>query len=347
MSQDGRISRRTFCQSVGLLAGAAIAARASGQTTTKATPMTGHTNGDCWLDQTGQSLQAHGGGMLLHDGAYYWYGENRIAPERDFNGTKRHAGGGVACYRSTDLVSWKSLGVVLACSEDPQHDLYFGKVLERPKVIYNTGTKKFVMWMHIDTPNYGFARAGVAIADDPAGPFQYLTSYRPNNFMSRDQTVFIDREGSAYQIGSSDENATGMISLLTDDYLKPSGKFVKVFENRQMEAFSFVEHDGKYWMIASGCTGWKPNKARSAVADSFMGPWHELPNPCVGDGAEQTFGGQSAFIIPPGPANRIPIAMFDIWRPKDLKTSGYMWLPIAWEQQKMVIRHRATWRPIA
>ena len=44
--------------------------------------------------------------------------------------------------------------------------------------------------------------------------------------MSRDQTVFCPNDdGRAYQFYSSENNETMYISLLTDDYLKPSGRF--------------------------------------------------------------------------------------------------------------------------
>ena len=55
------------------------------------------------------------------------------------------------------------------------------------------------MWMHIDSPDYSKAEAGVAIADSPTGPFKYLDGFRPNGTMSRDQTVFVDDDGTAYQ----------------------------------------------------------------------------------------------------------------------------------------------------
>lgn len=302
-----------------------------------------HVNGECWLDDAGDPLQAHGGGMLIHDGAYYWYGEDRSGPIREIDGKRKADNVGVSCYRSTDLVNWRHLGVVLPAVDDPAHDLHIHRVIERPKVIYNAATKQFVMWLHVDSADYSYARAGVAVADHPAGPFQYLHSLRPNGFMSRDQTLFVDEDGRAYHIGASDENATAMISLLTDDYLDVSGQFEKVFPGRYMEAFVFLRHEGRYWMIASGCTGWKPNTARSAVADTFVGPWEELGNPCVGDNADLTFGAQSAYIIPPGPANAQPIAMFDIWRPDDLRTSGYVWLPIRWEKGRMTLRWQPHW----
>jgi len=302
-------------------------------------------NGECWLDDAGNRIQAHGGGVLIHKGVYYWYGEHRMGPVKQVDGKTVQFAGGVSCYQSTDLINWKYNGVALAASDDPDHDLYGLRVLERPKVIYNEATKKFVLWLHVDKKNYGYARAGVAVSDSPTGPFKYIESFRPNGFMSRDQTIFVDREGRGFHVGSSDENSTGMVSLLTDDYLKPSGKFQKVFAKRFLEAFSFVEHDNRYWTIASGCTGWKPNKAHSGVARDMLGPWEELPNPCVGPNADLTFGGQSAAIIPVGPANKTPIAMFDIWRPKDLKTSGYLWLPIRWQENRMIIDRQPTWPP--
>ena len=42
-------------------------------------------------------------------------------------------------------------------------------VIERPKVIYNDKTKKYVMWMHIDKRHYEYARAGVAVSDKVTG----------------------------------------------------------------------------------------------------------------------------------------------------------------------------------
>lgn len=31
--------------------------------------------GEVWKDTDGNPINAHGGGLLYHDGAYYWYGE--------------------------------------------------------------------------------------------------------------------------------------------------------------------------------------------------------------------------------------------------------------------------------
>ena len=37
-------------------------------------------------------------------------------------------------------------------------------VLERPKLLCNLQTGSIVMWMHIDNPDYGWARVGVAVS---------------------------------------------------------------------------------------------------------------------------------------------------------------------------------------
>lgn len=100
--------------------------------------------------------------------------------------------------------------------------------------------------------------------------------------MSRDQTLFVDDDGRAYQLYSSENNATLYISELTDDYLRPSGRFTRNFIGASREAPAVFKHDGKYYMLSSGCTGWDPNQAELAVADSIMGQWKVLGNPCTG-----------------------------------------------------------------
>jgi len=209
--------------------------------------------------------------------------------------------------------------------------------------VFNPRTKKFVMWMHIDSPDYKAASAGVAVADLPTGPFTYLESVRPEGQDSRDQTVFQDDDGKAYRIYSSENNDTTYISLLTDDYLKHSGRFARIFEKRRMEAQVVFKHDGKYWFIASGCTGWDPNTARLAVADSILGPWKELGNPCRGRNAKRTYNGQSTFVFPVAGKNNAFIFMADRWNKTNLPDSRYLWLPLEFKRNRPVIEWSTMW----
>ncbi len=47
--------------------------------------------------------------------------------------------------------------------------------MERPKVIYNKRTKKFVMWFHLELKSKGYeaARAGVAVSDFSEGTLSF------------------------------------------------------------------------------------------------------------------------------------------------------------------------------
>ena len=295
-------------------------------------------SGEEWLDTDGNRINAHGGGILYHDGTYYWYGEykgdstywNPKVPSWECYRTEA---GGVSCYSSKDLTNWKFEGVVLKPdTTDINSELHPSNVLERPKVIYNEKTKKFVMWLHVDSHDYAKAAAGVAISDSPSGNFEYLGSMRPNGQMSRDMTLFKDDDGKAYHIYSSEENKTLYISLLTDDYLKPAGQFTRNFIDQSREAPAVFKHQGKYYILSSGCTGWDPNQAEYAVADSMLGEWTVKGNPCSGKDADITFYGQSTNVLKIEGKENAYIAMFDKWNKTDLINSRYIWLPLHFKE---------------
>ena len=350
--------------------------------------------GQVWLDDRGVPINAHGGGVLFHGGVYYWFGEHKIEGEA---GNKAEVG--VHCYSSRDLYNWKDEGIALAVSDDPASDIAKGCILERPKVIYNQKTGKFVMYFHLELKGqeYRAARAGIAVADKPAGPYSFVRSLRPNagqwpinvtpeqqspesvaeaiaagaggdgvpgdkvrkynilgvhfagGQMARDMTLFVDDDGKAYHIFSSEHNGTTHISELSDDYLSYSGKYVRVFEHRWMEAPAICKRAGKYYFIASDCSGWNPNAARSAVADSIWGPWTELGNPCEGTnfdnglGPEKTFGGQSTFLLPVQGKKDAYIAMFDLWQPKNAIDGRYAWLPVTFTEKGFKITWQKEW----
>jgi hypothetical protein len=62
--------------------------------------------------------------------------------------------------------------------------------VERPKVVYNDETGKFVLYMHIDSSSYGEAKAGVATGDTVCGSYEYLGSAQPLGHQSRDMGLF-------------------------------------------------------------------------------------------------------------------------------------------------------------
>lgn len=171
--------------------------------------------------------------------------------------------------------------------------------------------------------------------------------------MSRDMTLYVDDDGKAYHIFSSEENLTLHIAELTADYLHHSGRYTRVAPAGHNEAPAIFKHEGTYWMITSGCTGWDPNEARMFSAPSIWGPWTQHPNPCRGPKADITFGGQSTFILPRSVLSTTTnnadastlkdIFMADIWRPRLPDDARYIWLPIEFEDGKPVIRWRDEW----
>ncbi len=305
--------------------------------------------GDIWYDTDQHPINAHGGGILYYGGTYYWFGEYKKGETWKLKKIQnwecfRCDAGGVSCYSSKNLTDWKFEGIALKPeTRDSSSDLYIGKVIERPKVIYNEKAKKFVMWMHIDSEDYSYARAGVAISDNPTGPYKYLGSMRPNNAMSRDMTLFKDDDGKAYLIFSSENNAVMHISLLTGNYLKPSGIEKRIFINESREAPAMFKHKKVYYLITSACTGWAPNTAMLAEADSIMGEWKMLYNPCKGPDSDLTFHAQSTFVLSlPGKPGEY-IFMADRWNKTNLEDSRYIWLPLVFNGDSCEIEWRNSW----
>jgi sucrose-6-phosphate hydrolase SacC (GH32 family) len=306
-------------------------------------------NGTLWKDTAGALINAHGGGILFHEGTYYWYGEYKGDSTYLLDTVKtwecwRANAKGISCYSSANLFDWKFEGIVLPTSANPASDLHPSQVIERPKVIFNEQTGQFVMWIHIESPDYEKAHAGVAVSDHPAGKFTYLGSSRPDSLDSRDQTLFKDDDGRAYHIFSSEWNRTTVIALLTDDYLQHSGRYIRTLINERREAPAVFKYKKKYYMISSGCTGWDPNMARYAVADSMLGHWTLMDNPCRGKDAGHTFFAQSTFVLPVEGQTGSFIAMFDRWKKTDLIHSTYIWLPVIFEGEKPVIQWQRQWK---
>lgn len=148
--------------------------------------------------------------------------------------------------------------------------------------------------------------------------------------MARDMALFMDDDGKAYEIYSSEENGTIQISQLTDDYLKSAGHYIRILPGQFNEAPAMFKHGGKNFLITSGTSGWAPNAARLAMADSIMGKWTALGNPCRGtqEQMQKTFESQSTYVLPVAGKKDACIFMADRWCPQNAIDGRYVWLPI-------------------
>lgn len=132
------------------------------------------------------------------NGTFYLIGEDKTDGAFFLN---------VNCYSSKNLVEWTYEGALLSRNEE-DGDLGPNRIVERPKVLYNDKTAKYVMYFHADDKDYGDARVGVATSDTVCGKYSYLHGFRPLNKQSRDMGLFKDDDGSAYllteDVGVSD-----------------------------------------------------------------------------------------------------------------------------------------------
>lgn len=352
------------------------------------------TAGAPMYDTNGNQIQAHGGQIqkLTVDGEekYYWIGEDKTNDYRPV--------GGIHVYSSTDLYNWDDEGIVLRTMESPEQfetDPYFNElygdlsqeekdaifvdldknntVMERPKMLYNDKTGKYVIWFHADgrypgsDADYGKAKAGVAISDSPTGPFKLLGSSKlyhagenygydgyENRGSVRDMNLFKDDDGQAYVIYSSEGNQTTYIAKLNDDYTGLATEnrddgvegvhFTRNFAGWSREAPAMFKYKDKYYMINSGCTGWGPNPAQYAVADDPMGPWTGMGDPCTDWGSNTTYDTQSTCVFPVDAEAGKYIYMGDRWNAGDLSESRYVWLPMEFQEgNKIALRRYENW----
>lgn len=311
--------------------------------------------GKPWLDTQGQPVRSHAGGILERDGVYYWHGQERAGRPC-----------GVTVYRSRDLLNWESLGLALAREALPEEARERG-VCERPKVLWNAKTRRYVMWMHLDNRQYTYAMAGVAVSEKPEGPFQFLEAFRPvrydfgypendrcrqkelgNTF--RDMNLFLDEDGRAYVFYASEDNRTMYVVQLNEAFTRPAEPLVlgrtwaRLLVDQYREAPAPFKFRHKYYLITSGCTGWNPNAADLSVANSLFGPWTSRGNPCVGPERQLTFRAQSTFVLAaPGQPPGCFIFMADRWEPKRLDQSTHVWLPMVLRDDTLVLEFRERW----
>ena len=272
-------------------------------------------NGAQFTDTRGHPVQAHGAGIIKVGRYYYMLGENR-------NGMLFKA---VSIYRSTDLRTWTYRNDILTAHSAPSLRV---SNLERPKVIYNAATKKYVLWAHKeDGRTYKDAEVVVATSDKVDGAYVYQRAFRPLNNESRDMTLFADSDGAAYLISAANDNADLNIYRLDAQYTGIDS-LVATLGGHHREAPAVFKRDGVYFLLSSATTGWSPNQAAYQTAPRMAGPWTS-PVP-VGD--PTTYRSQPAYVQPlTGPGGMRYLYLGDRWGPatkQQPNDSTYVWLPI-------------------
>lgn len=301
-----------------------------------------------WYDTDGNIINASDGGIIFANGKYHWYG----MAFRDLSFCSGPDGGqmtdiGVVMYESSDLLNWKYEGVILEVSNDPESELYGPMRFERPKIIYNDKTGKFVLWCHyVKYPGnhgkgYGEGDLGLAICDSVNGKYTWLGFSKPQpDCFVRDMTVYKDFDGSAYLIYDKHTFLNGEdrclhIIKLSEDYLSYTDTQKRIESAAWREAPAVSYKNGYYYIVTSGLTGWNTNQAKAFRTKRLLDEWEDIGDPCVDDFTHTTFNTQSTntFCVD---GTDIQIIMLERHNTSNFLRSSYVWLPIEFNDNNTI-----------
>lgn len=337
--------------------------------------------GQVWLDTQGKRIQAHGGSIILVDGIYYWYGENKEK-------TDKAAGiwhWGVRYYASTDLYNWEDRGLLIPPElEDRTSPLHPASMMDRPHILYNAATGKYVCWLKIMEPD-GSQTATVLTADSFFGPYTMVCrGLRPLGMSAGDFDLASAPDGKGYYFFERVHSET-IIADLTEDYTGVTGYYSTHFPRKSppyvREATAHFCRGGKHYLLTSGTTGYFPNPTEAAIADSWHGPYTVQGDPHVDDPSRTSFHSQISSVFRVSGKKDLYIALADRWMPQamdcdyghysaifeamfnpdpdkvragreayarlpqeDTALADYVWLPLGFDGERVYIRWLDEWR---
>ncbi len=271
--------------------------------------------GEPWLDTEGKPIHAHGGSMLFWEGTYYWYGENKEKTDGK-NGIWHW---GVRCYRSTDLYNWEDCGLIIPPEpDDPESHLHPTAMVDRPHIIYNAETKKFVCWLKVMQKD-GSQKSTVLTADNILGPYTKVRQgLRPLNMNAGDFDLCVAHDGKAYYYFERVHREM-ICADLTADYTDVTGyystHFPRPYPPFVREAPAHFIRKRQHYLVTSGTTAYMPNPSELAVADTWHGPFRVLGNPHPADDSNTSFHSQISCVFKVEGKKDLYIAMADRWMP--------------------------------
>jgi hypothetical protein len=283
--------------------------------------------GRVFVDDRGRTAQLHGIGVQRVGDRWLAWGEDKTAGDR-FTA--------VACYSSADLARWHYEGDALTARDG---DIGPDRIVERPKVLQRPDGR-WVMFLHIDSADYSYARVGYAIADHPEGPYEYVGSERPLGRLSRDIGVF-QEDGVGYLLSEDRDNGLH-IYRLRDDHLGVEAIVTTLHQQARpeigYESPTLVTHDSRYYLFGSDLTGWSMNDNMWTSAPALEGPWD--PWQPIAERGTNTFESQVSVVIAAGEGY---VYMGDRWTPDRLAESPAVWLPLRIQDRRVRLEWRDEW----
>lgn len=276
-------------------------------------------------DIEGRLMDVHDGQITYWNGTYYWFGmgyqncteKTGLIPPFNCPGIYKAFGGcgfredhAVNLYTSVDLKDWKFVANVFPPSSRP-NGIYF-----RPKVLYNSRTDKFVLWINYLPPAssplkaYGNATYIVATSTSPSGPYSVVRQ-RANvkNNGGGDFTLFRDPNSPAdayiaYDAWSNSHKVS--IEQLTPDFLDSLGNQANgstgPLSGSSNEAPIMFERLGWYFLLygPTCCFCSAGSGSNVLTARHPMGPWKNSGidiNPKSWSFGSRVIKAQESFVI--------------------------------------------------
>jgi len=278
--------------------------------------------GQLWLDTSGNRIQAHGGSIITVGDTFYWYGENK-EKTKPGNGIWHW---GVRCYASKDLYNWEDKGLIIPPNEqDELSPLHPSQYMDRPHIIFNEKTNKFVCWLKIMKKD-GKQASTVLTADHVLGPYTIVRSdLRPLNMSAGDFDLVVSSDGKAYYYFERVHSEL-ICADLTEDYTDVTDYYSTHFPNIQppyvREAPAYFNRQGLHYLFTSGTTGYHPNPSEVACAKTYHGPWTVLGNPHPNDASCTSYNSQITSVFKHPFKKDLYIALADRWVPNLPKLVG-------------------------
>ncbi|WP_298598381.1 family 43 glycosylhydrolase [uncultured Sphingorhabdus sp.] len=269
--------------------------------------------GQPWLDTNGQPIQVRGSSIIKVGNRFYWYGENK---ERT-TGKDRVWHWGMRMYSSVDLYNWDDLGTFIPpVIDDPKSSLHPYQFADRPHILFNKKTGKFVCWIKYLSEQ--FQTRTILTADKITGPYQIVASnVLPLGMGAGDFDLFTSPDdGKSYMafervhsemiVADLDDSYTGLTGFYSTHWPYPGPPHTR-------EGLAYFRRGEKHYMASSGTTGYFPNPSKVGVAQTFHGPWQDLGPLDRGDSSETSFNSQISSVFKVPFKKDLYIAIADRW----------------------------------
>lgn len=226
-------------------------------------------------------------------------------------------------YSSTDLYNWEDLGLIIPpVLDDAKSPLHPAQKMDRPHIIRNEATGKYVCWIKVMGEGAHDTQASTVLTSDSLlGPYEIVRSgLTPLGMSAGDFDLAVDPITKRAFYFFEKVHTDLIVADLTDDYTDVTGDYTSHFPHPSppftREAPAYFERDGIHYLVTSGSTGYFPNFSEFASAPDYHGPWTVLGDAHPDDASRTSFRSQISCVFKHPHKQDLYIALADRWLPQ-------------------------------